>query len=109
MLAWDIVVVPFPYPERLAEKRRPALIVSGENLHRTGYLWIAMITRTGKALVAGDIVIDEWEAAGLPVASMVRTSKIATVEPDRIVRRIGSLRDRHRSAVRKAITAFLAG
>ena len=34
--AGDVVVVPFPYADRLAEKRRPALVVSGPQLARFG-------------------------------------------------------------------------
>jgi hypothetical protein len=30
--AFDIVVVPFPYADRLAEKRRPALVISNRKL-----------------------------------------------------------------------------
>jgi mRNA interferase MazF len=30
--AFDIVVVPFPYADRLAEKRRPALVISNRRL-----------------------------------------------------------------------------
>jgi hypothetical protein len=45
-------------------------------------------------------------SASLPGASMVRTSKIATVEHSRIVRRIGTLAKRERSAVRKAVVGF---
>ena len=50
---FDVIVVPFPYSERLAEKRRPALVVSNARLHREGYLWIVMITGAGKQKRAG--------------------------------------------------------
>ncbi|MEA2987282.1 MAG: mRNA interferase MazF, partial [Alphaproteobacteria bacterium] len=43
-MAGDIVVVPFPYTDRLAEKRRPALVVSNAKLVRFGLVWVAMIT-----------------------------------------------------------------
>jgi mRNA interferase MazF len=105
---WQVVVVPFPYTERLAEKRRPAVVVSSERLHREGYLWIAMITGAGKTKRAGDVPIRDLEAAGLPGASLVRAAKLATIEPDRIVRRIGRLADTEQAAVRKALASFLA-
>lgn len=106
--SWDVVVVPFPSSERLAEKRRPALVVSGETLHREGYLWLAMITGAAKAAKAGDVLIHDLASAGLPGDSMVRTSRLATVEPERILRRIGSLAGRERAAVRGMIGSFLA-
>lgn len=105
---WDLVVVPFPYSERLAEKRRPALVVSGERLHSVGFLWIAMVTGAGKRRQDGDIGIDDLAAAGLPGASMVRTSKLTTVEPERILRKIGALSVLQREEVRASIAGFLA-
>jgi mRNA-degrading endonuclease toxin of MazEF toxin-antitoxin module len=42
--AFDIVVVPFPYADRLAEKRRPALVISNRKLVPFGLIWVAMIT-----------------------------------------------------------------
>ena len=105
---WDVVIVPFPYSERLAEKRRPALIVSSDNLHREGFLWVAMVTGAGKAAKAGDVPILDLRSAGLPGASTVRPSKIATIEPERILRRIGSLVVAERLAVQRAMAAFLA-
>jgi mRNA interferase MazF len=104
-----VIVVPFPYSERLQEKRRPALVVSNERLNRDGFLWIAMITGAAKDRRAGDVEIHDLKSAGLPGNSLVRTSKIATIEPARIVRTIGTLAGSERAAVAKALTAFLAG
>src|SRR5262249_31179816 len=95
--SWDVVVVPFPYSERLAEKRRPALVISGPKLHRLGLMWLVMITGAGKQKRLGDIDISDLQSAGLPGASMARTSKIATVEPTRVSRRIGTLAKRERT------------
>ena len=105
---FDVVVVPFPYSDQLAEKRRPALVVSNERLHRDGFVWIVMITGAGKERRTGDLPVRDLAAAGLPGASMVRTSKIATIEPNRIVRRIGSLAKSERTAVERAVAGFLA-
>ena len=41
---FDVVVVPFPYADRLAEKRRPALVISNRKLAAHGLIWVAMIT-----------------------------------------------------------------
>ncbi len=103
---FDVVVVPFPYAERLAEKRRPALVVSSAALHAEGYLWLAMITGAAKERREGDVVIRDLAGAGLPGPSMVRTVKIATVEPERILKRIGTLGRAERTAVKKAIAGW---
>jgi mRNA interferase MazF len=41
-----IVRLPFPYTDRLAEKRRPALVVSSSYLLSFGLVWVMMITST---------------------------------------------------------------
>ncbi|MCJ2084931.1 type II toxin-antitoxin system PemK/MazF family toxin [Methylobacterium sp. E-005] len=86
-----VVVVPFPYSDRLAEKRRPAVVVSGAAVAAAGYVWIAMITSARNARVAGDVPIEDYSAAGLGVASVIRPLKMACIEPTRILRCVGTL------------------
>jgi len=103
---FDIVVVPFPYSDKLAEKRRPALVISapgvGEALDR---LWVAMITTDRGHRLLGDALIGDLESAGLPAESLVRASKIATIEVDRVLRRAGRLSDRDLVAATEALRA----
>jgi mRNA interferase MazF len=89
--AGTLVVVPFPYSDRLAEKRRPAVVVSGEAVGRAGFVWIVMVTSARNAPMAGDWPILDLAAAGLAVPSVVRPVKIACIEPSRILRAIGAL------------------
>ena len=91
-LPYDVVVVPFPYSDRLAEKRRPALVVSAAGLVTgRGLIWVAMITSALHAPGFGDHRIRDLPAAGLPVQSLLRAGKIATIEPTRILRKLGAL------------------
>ena len=89
---WDIVKVPFPFTEGIGDKRRPALIVSKEILSKEHQLyWLMMITSVINPKWAGDIEIKDFESVGLPVRSIIRTAKIATLQEDRILGRIGCL------------------
>jgi len=88
---FDVIIVPFPYSDRLAEKRRPALVVSDASLLRFGVLWLAMITSAENAPWSCDVPIADLSAAGLPAPSVVRPAKIACIEPGRVVRRAGAL------------------
>jgi mRNA interferase MazF len=87
--AFDVVVVPFPYADRLAEKRRPALVISNRRLAPFGLIWVAMITSADNAPLSCDVTIANLARAGLPAPSVVRAAKIACIEPaaDRAPRR----------------------
>jgi mRNA interferase MazF len=108
-VAWDVVVVPFPYSDRHAEKRRPALVVSGPRLSRFDLLWVAMITSADNAPWACDIAVTDLARAGLPAASVVRPAKIACIEPARILRRAGRLDSAAARKVAEWLRSFLAG
>jgi len=105
--AFDIVVVPFPYADRLAEKRRPALVISGPKLAPFGLIWVAMITSADNAPWSCDVVIDELKLAGLPAPSVVRAAKIACIEPTRIERRAGRLDKATAKMVSQKLKGFL--
>jgi mRNA interferase MazF len=105
--AFDIVVVPFPYADRLAEKRRPALVVSNRKLASFGLIWVAMITSADNAPWSCDVVIGDLARAGLPAPSVVRTAKIACIEPARIERRAGRLDKGTARALAQKLKGFL--
>jgi mRNA interferase MazF len=81
---YDIISVPFPYTDRAAIELRPALVVSDPALEgRHGLLWVLMITAAENRSWQGDVPIAGHRAVGLPIPSIVRTAKIATVEASR--------------------------
>jgi mRNA interferase MazF len=97
---WDVVVLPFPYADQLAEKRRPAIIVSKSWLAEAhGIVWAAMVTSADNAGWESDIPIADVEAIGLRAPSIIRPAKIATVDISRIVRITGQLGERERNAL----------
>lgn len=106
--AFDVIIVPFPYVDRLAEKRRPALVISGPALAAFGVLWVAMITSAANDSWACDVPIADLGRAGLPAPSVVRTAKIACIEPGRILRRAGTLDARSSSLVAARLGGFFA-
>jgi mRNA interferase MazF len=104
---FDVVVVPFPYADRLAEKRRPALVISNRRLAIHGVIWVAMITSAGNEPWSSDVAIVDLRRAGLPAPSVVRPAKIACIEPGRIDRRVGRLDKGAARAVRQQLQRFL--
>ena len=102
---FDVVVVPFPYSDRLAEKRRPALVVSHPDLPaRLNRVWVAMITSVPPSGL-GDAVIGDVGAAGLPIASTLRASKLATLDAGRVIRVAGRLSDPDQKLAQRALMA----
>lgn len=89
--AWDVVRVPFPYTDRPVRQRRPALVIAAGELQAAhGLLWLAMITSAANRGWAGDVAVSDLRMAGLPVPSIIRPAKIATIEA-RDAERLGTL------------------
>ncbi len=105
--AFDVVVVPFPYADRLAEKRRPALVISNRRLAAHGLVWVAMITSADNESWGSDVAIADLDRAGLPAPSVVRPAKVACIEPSRVDRRIGRLDKAEAQKVRQRLRGFL--
>ncbi|HUQ68573.1 MAG TPA: type II toxin-antitoxin system PemK/MazF family toxin [Planctomycetaceae bacterium] len=85
----EVVLVPFPFRDQLAEKTRPAVVVSGTEFNRSGDVIVAAIT-SHPDRGAFDIALGDWKAAGLQRPSTVRML-LATLAADRIVLTIGRL------------------
>jgi len=76
---WQIVAVPFPYIERPVQQRRPALVVATGLGGSHDLLWVLMITAASHRRWPGDVEVEDHASAGLPIPSVVRTAKIATI------------------------------
>lgn len=77
----DVVKVPFPYTDRATRQHRPALVVSSGDIEAAhGLLWVLMITSAENRGWPGDVRVNNLAVAGLPVPSVIRTAKIATIE-----------------------------
>lgn len=104
----DVVKVPFPYTDRDVRQRRPALVVSDQPLGDDGRMhWVLMITSADHRRWPGDVALDRRHGeAGLPAPSLIRTSKIATVETDRM-EPLGRMPDAFMDAVEAELDTIL--
>ena len=92
---YDVVVVPFPFTDRAATKRRPALVLSNEIFNRaSGHCVLAMITSAAQSIWQGDIAITEREGTGLENPCVARL-KIFTLDQRLIIRKAGQIGRAH--------------
>lgn len=76
-----IVRVPFPFVEKDRRHQRPALVISNGVGPEGALFWALMITAAENAPWPGDVKIgNSPDVTGLPIPSIVRTAKVATVE-----------------------------
>ena len=103
---FDVVVVPFPFTDRQAARRRPALIVSSPDFNAThDQSILAMITSAGEEWPS-DIAVRDWREAGLSVPCKVRL-KLFTLDDALILRKAGALSERDAEAVQNNLVRFL--
>ena len=99
----DVVLVPFPFTDQTAVKKRPAVVISSDAYHRHRADVVVMAVTSQKSPVsAGDVLISEWKEAGLLKPSLIKPV-IATLDGRLVLRRLGELRDRDREALRAAL------
>ncbi|OFX13959.1 MAG: growth inhibitor PemK [Alphaproteobacteria bacterium RIFOXYD12_FULL_60_8] len=104
---WSIVRTPFPYTDRPIRQHRPALVVAVSNAKdEHGLLWVLMITSAANRGWSSDVEISDIALGGLPIPSIVRTAKIATIESG-VAERIGTLSDGDRQRVRELLSEHL--
>jgi mRNA interferase MazF len=88
---FDVVVVPFPFTDRNASKRRPALVLSSSDFnHKAAHSVLAMITSAGQSSWPGDHLIKDLDGAGLPAECVIRL-KLFTLDHRLVIRKAGIL------------------
>ena len=105
----DIVLVPFPYTDQSAAKRRPAVIVSnaGYQTRHPDVIVMPVTSQLRGDARPDDVPVESWLQAGLLKPSAIKPV-IATLEAGMILRRLGALLDDDRRALR-AMLAMLIG
>ena len=105
---FEVVVVPFPFTDRKSDKRRPALILSDDIKFNkpSGHAVLAMITSQKNPDWPLDTAITSIRRTGLTAPSKVRM-KLFTLDSRLIVKKIGTLTNRDKKAVGKALQSLL--
>jgi len=109
----DVVIVPFPFQDKLGEKTRPAVVVQSDTENRRlANTILAMIT--GNVADAGlptTVLVDpktpDGAGSGLSGPSLVKCYNLATVRQRRVLQVIGHLSDTPMQQVNQALKAAL--
>jgi len=106
--AFDVVAVSFPFTDRDASKRRPALVISNERFNQQhNQLVLAMITTATDKLWPSDVLLVSWQKAGLKVPCRVRL-KLFTLDQDLILKTIGQLAAKDIKSVKAVLAEYVA-
>ena len=101
---FDVVVVPFPFTDRTATKKRPALIISDATRFNKSIRKsvMAMITTASHSSWVLDVAITDLKSAGLKTDSIVRM-KLFTLDDALVIKKIGKLATEDRDRIQKSL------
>ena len=99
----DVVLVPFPFTNQAASKKRPAVVVSNR-VYNVARLDVVVMAITSQFL--GEVWLGQWQTAGLLKPSAVKPV-FATLEQALVIRQLGTLAAADQAALRKAIAETL--
>lgn len=102
----DVLTVDFPGVTGV--KRRPVVVLSSATYHQTRPdIIVGILTSRTTGLGGTDYVLQDWETAGLRVASVFR-SFIVTLPPSANLLKIGQLSKRDWQGVQACVKLALA-
>jgi mRNA interferase MazF len=102
MTSFEVVLVPFPFADLSAVKRRPCLVLASYRPKPLAeHVILAMMTsQVSGPRFPSDVELHHAAAAGLPKPTLVRLGKMVTLESKLVVKSLGFLHAQDRSGVR---------
>jgi mRNA interferase MazF len=104
--AGEVVLIPFPFTDLSATKRRPVLVLRSPDA-LGDFLAIAVTSRPGHD-DAVSLSQPDLQTGMLPKPSFIRTTKLYTLNERCIVRKFGTLKPDAFTRVHRAVCAVLA-
>lgn len=89
----DIVLIPFPFTDGKAHKKRPALVISNKEHHEEDfgkYVCLALTSQEAKDKRFEHKIV-KWSEAGLPKKSWVVVNKTFSTEDAFIEKELGEM------------------
>ena len=89
----DIVLIPFPFTDLSATKKRPALVISYTDFNRKNQdILVCQITHNLKQRTHSVFINNgNLESGNLAVESLIKTNKIFTIDKGLVIKKIGKV------------------
>lgn len=88
---FDVIAIPFPFSDKLEQKKRPALVISSEGFNApSSHLVTVMITSAKRSSWPLDTPIKNFKEAGLSTKCLIRM-KFFTVDTSLVLKKVGTL------------------
>ena len=105
MTRFDVVLVPFPFTNLKTAKKRPCLVLHDfkpDALNK--HVIVSMMTSNTKSYsFPHDVSVTDLEAAGLPKETIIRLSKVVTLDAEMIEKQLGSLSSKDQKKVKSEL------
>jgi mRNA interferase MazF len=103
-----VVLVPFPFTNQAASKKRPAVVVSNLDYGaiRGDVIVMAVTSRIRADPALGEMPVVEWQDAGLLKPSVIKPV-LATLEGSLVLRALGALDPGDQATLRAGIQRIM--
>ena len=104
----DIILVPFPFTDQSALKKRPAVIVSSSkcNEKKPDIIIMAVTSQMHSAKHFGDVFSKDWEQAGLLKPSIIKPI-FTTIEKGLVLKNLGRISQNDRISLQEALQTII--
>ena len=102
----DIVLIPFPYSDLSLSKKRPALIISNDEINKMKDRICCLVT---SKVHKDDLVISRhsFDEGKLPFKSSIKPHRIFTINQDIIIKKLCKINNSLHNQVVKRLTKYI--
>jgi mRNA interferase MazF len=104
----DVVLVPFPFTDQTATKKRPAVIISSTPYHQyyPDLILMAITSQTNPTTLIGEAAIADWQSAGLLKPSVIKPI-LTTIERGLVIRKLGQFSQSDQQTLQQILQTIL--
>jgi mRNA interferase MazF len=104
----DVLLVPFPFSNQAAVKKRPAVVVSSSsyNQSRPDLIILALTSQPTASTVFGGTSLSHWKGAGLLKPSVFKPL-LSTIEKNLVIQKMGRLHPSDQKTLQKILKMMI--